>query len=128
MLIIGHPKIPSPAFKSVSEIAQIAQSSGDAIVYFYAHLENACHLAQHCSTERVKYAVVVSNTYDLALMINFTPAYIIAPAHAPAFQSIANDYLLDAKILMLIHQQEEILQALEMRLDGVIFTEWLTRT
>ncbi|MFC3848164.1 hypothetical protein ACFOPX_06465 [Helicobacter baculiformis] len=128
MLIFGHPKIPCPAFKSVNEIAQIAQSTNDTIVYFYAHLENACDLAQHCSTERVKYAVVVSNTYDLALMINFTPTYIIAPAHAQDFQSVANDYLLDAKILVPISTQEEIAQALQMRLDGVIFIEWFTRT
>ncbi|WP_120945941.1 hypothetical protein [Helicobacter labacensis] len=127
MLILGHPKIPCPMFKSISEIAQIAQSTNDIIVYFYAHLENACDLAYHCYTQRVKYAVVVSNTYDLALMINFAPTYIIAPAHAQDFQSVANDYLLDSKILMPISAQEEITQALQMRLDGVIFMEWLTR-
>ncbi|WP_104695113.1 hypothetical protein [Helicobacter salomonis] len=126
MLIFGHPKIPCPIFKAITTFNEITHSTNDTIVYFHAHLENACELAEHCTTERVKYAVVVSNAYELALMINFTPAYIIAPMQAQDFQSVANDYLLDSKILAPISTQEEITQALHMRLDGVIFKEWLT--
>ncbi|WP_104710256.1 hypothetical protein [Helicobacter felis] len=125
MLIFGHPQIPCPPFKTVSEIAQIAQSTNDTIVYFYAHLENACDLARHCTQERVKYAVFVNSLLEYALMVNFKPSYLLVNNHPQDYQSLANDYLLDARILWVVENQVHLEEALKMRIDGVIFRKFL---
>ncbi|WP_199769149.1 hypothetical protein [Helicobacter cynogastricus] len=126
MLIFGHSQIPCPIFISIDQIAQIAQTPTNSVVYFHAHLENACELAQHCTQEQVKYAVFIENPLEWALMVNFKPSYLLVNHRPQDYQSLVNDYLLDVRILWVIDGQQHIEEALKMRMDGVIFKNFLS--
>ncbi|GMB96311.1 hypothetical protein [Helicobacter sp. NHP22-001] len=125
MLIFGHPQIPTNPFVRVTEIPQIAQSLASAIVYFHAKDKEAFNLSAHCSQNGVKYAVLVASPLEWALMVNFKPSYILVENEPKNYQSLADDYLSDARVLWVIDKEEQIEQALKIRIDGVVFGAFL---
>lgn len=125
MLIFGHPQIPTNPFVRATEIHQIAQSLASVVVYFYATDEKAFELSAHCSENGVKYAVWVASPLEWALMVNFKPSYILVENEPKTYQSLADDYLSDARVLWVIDKEEQIEQALKIRIDGVVFGAFL---
>lgn len=125
MLVFGHPKIPCPRFRFVAHTDAIAQIPSNHLIFFYAHGPQAFELSKHCSDHNAKYAVCVQNLLELVLMANFKPAFLLVEDSPKEYQSVADDYLLDARILWIIHRQEEMQEALRMRVDGVIFKQAL---
>jgi len=68
---------------------------------------------------------VVVNTLDDALFANALGAkYIICEEDdALMIQPIAQEYLFDTRILVLIHNEKEISKIARGKIDGVIFAE-----
>ncbi|BEG57411.1 hypothetical protein NHP21005_10990 [Helicobacter sp. NHP21005] len=125
MLIFGHPQIPTSPFVRVKETEQIAQTLASDVVYFHATDEKAFELSAHCTQNGVKYAVCVRSPLEWALMENFKPSYILVESEPKTYQNLADDYLSDARVLWVIDDEEQIEQALQMRMDGVVFREFL---
>ncbi|WP_104639789.1 hypothetical protein [Helicobacter bizzozeronii] len=125
MLVFGHPKIPCMPFKCVADIQAIAQVPSHTIPFFQTCHTDAFGLSKHCSDQGVKYAIWVQNPLECALMANFKPAYILAENQLEECQSIANDYLLDARILKVIEHAEQLEEVLKLRLDGAVFRSFL---
>ncbi|BCZ17087.1 hypothetical protein NHP190003_03690 [Helicobacter sp. NHP19-003] len=125
MLIFGHPQIATSPFVRVTEVAQIAQTLANEVVYFYATDEQALNLSSHCTQNGVKYGVFVANPLEWALMENFKPRYILVESEPKTYQNLADDYLSDSRILWVIVNEEQIEQALKMRIDGVVFRAFL---
>lgn len=123
MIIIGHPWIKSNRFFKVFSIKGIEKSKPDDIVLLEPLVDSHSY-AEHCQANAIPFAVVV-NTLDDALFANALGArYIVCEEDdALMIQPIANEYLFDTRILVLIHSVKEISKIARGHIDGVIFAE-----
>jgi len=123
MILIGHPWIKSPEFCRVFSKEDIQNSRPNQIVLLEP-LVDSYKLAQYCQDNSIAYAVVV-NTLDEALYANALGAsYMICDEDtALMVQPVAQEYLFDTRILVLIHSEKEISKIARGGIDGVIFAE-----
>jgi len=123
MIIVGHPWIKSSLFSKVFSIEDIQQSSAKEIVLLEP-LVDSHKYAAYCQENNIAFAVVV-NTLDDAIFSNALGAkYIICEEDdALMIQPIAQEYLFDTRILVLIHSEKEISKIARGSIDGVIFAE-----
>jgi len=123
MIIIGHPWIKSNRFFKVFSIECIKKSQADDIILLEPLVDSHAY-AVHCQENNVPFAVVANNLED-ALFANALGAkYIICEEDvALMVQPIANEYLFDTRILVLIHSEKEISKIARGGVDGVIFAD-----
>ncbi len=123
MIIIGHPWVESKRFCKVFCREDIANSKADDIVLLEP-LVDAVELAQYCQQNNIAYAITV-NSLKEALFSNALGAdYIICTEEeALLIQPIAQEYLFDSKVLVLIHDEKEIVKIARSGVDGVLFVE-----
>ncbi len=123
MIIIGHPWIKSNRFFKVFSIKGIEKSQADDIILLEPLVDSHAY-AVHCQENNVPFAVVANNLDD-ALFANALGAkYIICEEDdALMIQPIANEYLFDTRILVLIHSEKEISKIARGGVDGVIFAD-----
>jgi NAD(P)H-dependent flavin oxidoreductase YrpB (nitropropane dioxygenase family) len=121
MILIGHPWIKSPEFCRVFSKEDIQKSGSNQIVLLEP-LVDSHDLATYCQENTIAYAVVV-NTLDDALCANALGAsYMICDEDtALMVQPVAEQYLFDTKVLVLIHSDKEISKIARGGIDGVIF-------
>jgi NAD(P)H-dependent flavin oxidoreductase YrpB (nitropropane dioxygenase family) len=121
MILIGHPWVKSPEFCRVFSQEDIKASKPNQIVLLEP-LVDSHKLAQYCQENGIVYSVVV-NTVDDAIYANALGAsYMICEEDAALMiQPIAETYLFDTKVLVLIHSEKEIAKIARGGIDGVIF-------
>ena len=123
MIIIGHPWVQSQRFCKVFSIEDIGKSTSEDIVLLEPLVDSHSYAA-HCKKNNIAFAVVV-NTLDDALFANALGAkYIICEEDdALMIQPVAQEYLFDTRILVLIHSEKDISKIARGGVDGVIFAE-----
>lgn len=123
MIIIGHPWIKSNRFFKVFSLEDIQKSETDDIILLEP-LADSHGYAEHCQVNNIPFAVAVNTLHD-ALFANALGAkYIICQEDdALMIQPIAQEYLFDTRILVLIHNEKEIPKIARGLVDGVIFPE-----
>lgn len=123
MIIIGHPWVKSNRFFKIFSIKGIEKSQADDIILLEPLVDSHPY-AVHCQENNVPFSVVVNNLED-ALFANALGAkYIICEEDdALMIQPIANEYLFDTRILVLIHSDKEISKIARSGVDGVIFAD-----
>lgn len=120
MIIIGHEVIEHEVFTRISSQQELEASSN--LVWFDSQIENALELARMCFDNSVTYAVKITSFTDLVVYANLGAKYVIIQhTNVEEFQRIANDYLLDTKILVLIQSTQEIENIARLGIDGVIY-------
>ncbi len=128
MLIFGHPWVPSPSFRKVFSQEDIAKVSEGEIVLLEP-LAEAIHLAHYCQEHALPFAVTVNEIRN-ALIANALDAdYIVCQQEdAIEVQPLAERYLFDAKVLVLIEEEKEIERMARFSIDGVIFPSAIVQT
>ncbi len=123
MIIIGHPWIESSRFRKVFSEEDIKNSEVDNIILLEP-LVDSIKLARYCQSNDIPYAVSV-NTLNEALFCNALDAnfMVCEEDEACVIQPIAEEYLFDTKILVLIHEEKDIAKISRSGIDGVIFPE-----
>jgi len=123
MIIIGHPWIESKRFCKVFSQEDIKKSKANDVVLLEP-LVDSHEYAKYCQENQIPFAVVV-NTLNEAIFANALGAsYIICEEDdALMIQPIAQEYLFDTRILVLIHDEKEINKIARGGIDGVIFAE-----
>ena len=123
MIVIGHPWIKSQRFSKVFSIEDIKNSNADEIVLLEPLVDSHSY-AQYCQENSISYAVV-TNTLDDAIFANaLGAAYMICEEDdALMIQPIAQEYLFDTRILVLIHNDKDISKIARGGIDGVVFAE-----
>ncbi len=123
MVILGHPDIPFEPLYFVESLEEIERTPPNATLWLGAWQE-AKELAKHCSAQRLPFAVMAQNATEAALANALGARYILAEfTLAESLQKLADHYLFDAKIVVPIHQEEEMASALASGIDGVIFQD-----
>lgn len=123
MIIIGHPWVESSRFSKVFSEEDIKNSEVNNIVLLEP-LVDAIDLAKYCQSNDIPYAVTV-NTLTEAIFANALEAnfMICEEDDACVIQPIAQEYLFDTKVLVLVHDEKDISKIARSGIDGVIFAE-----
>lgn len=118
MVLIGHPSIPSPIFRSIRTQEEIAQTPPNSLLFFDFDVA----LATYCKAQNITFALHVKNTKELVLANALGAAYfVVDKALAINAQKVADDYLFDGKVLLLSAEDNDIEFAASYAIDGVLF-------
>jgi hypothetical protein len=121
MILIGHPWIESTKFCRAYNEKEIKSVAEDQTVLLEP-LVDSYKLARYCYDNDIPYAVVV-NTLDEAIYANALGAkYVICDEDtALMIQPVANEYLFDTRVLVLIKSEKEVSKIARGGIDGVVF-------
>jgi len=123
MIIIGHPWVESHRFCRVFSKKDIEESRADDIVLLEP-LVDSVELAKYCQQNDIAYAITVNSLKEALFANALNAAYIICKEEeAQLIQPIAQEYLFDSKVLVLIHDEKEIVKIARSGIDGVLFVE-----
>ncbi len=123
MIIIGHPWVASPRFAkvfSLDDIDRLAEGS----VALLEPLPESIEMAQHCQANGMVFAITVNEIRNAIFANALGAKYIITQQEdAMEIQPIAERYLFDTKVLVLIEDEREIERLARFSIDGVIFPQ-----
>jgi hypothetical protein len=121
MLIFGHPWVESSRFVKVFSVEEIERSApGDVLLL--EPLNVSIELVKHCRAHELPFAVTVSSIREPIFANALDAAYIIAEhEQAISIQKIADEYLFDTRVLVLIENEKRIETMARFSIDGVIF-------
>ena len=123
MIIIRHPWIKSPNFYKVFSIEDIQSSRNDRIVLLEPLVDSNSQ-AQYCKDNLIDFAIVVNSLEDALFANCFGAKYIVCEEdEALMIQPIAQEYLFDTKVLVLINNYKSMNKIARSGIDGVIFPE-----
>ncbi|MDD2905738.1 MAG: hypothetical protein PHH41_02380 [Sulfurimonas sp.] len=128
MILFGHRFIPSENFYHISSIDCIQRTPPSSTVCFEFNEENLDIIA-HVKANGVAFALRVTNVTQLIYASSLGAKYaILLPKMAKTAQNIAENYLFDMKILVLIEEEEEMEALAILGVDGVIFANAIIKT
>jgi hypothetical protein len=121
MLIFGHPWVESNRFVKVFSVEEIERSApGDVLLL--EPLNVSIDLAKHCRANGLPFAVTVSSIREAIFANALDAAYIVSEhEQAITIQKIADEYLFDTRVLVLIEEEKRIETMARFSIDGVIF-------
>ena len=123
MIIVGHPWVESPKFCKVFSQDDIKKSKADVIVLLEPLVDSRI-LARYCNENAVPFAVTVNSLKEAIFTNALGATYMVCEEDdALIIQPIAEEYLFDTDILVLIHDEKEITKIARSGIDGVIFPE-----
>jgi len=123
MIVIGHPWIPSSHFRKVFSKEDITKTDANEIVLLEPLVDSHA-LAVYCRQNQIRYAVTAGTINDAILANALGAAYLVCEEDdAMMIQPIAQEYLFDVSVLVLIHEEKEIAKIARSGIDGVIFPE-----
>jgi len=119
MIILNEP-FSSERFVKVKTIEDIKNSPSNTTLIF-DYCENSIEVFNFCRINNIPYGVKTNNIKELIFISNLNSKYAFTEniKQAEIFQKIANEYLLDTKIILLINSLEEIEKIALFGIDGV---------
>jgi hypothetical protein len=121
MLIFGHPWVESPRFVKVFNLEDIAKTSREDILLLEP-LSVSIELAKHCQKNNLRFAPTITSIKEALLANALGADYIFCQfEQAIVAQKIANEYLFDTKILVLVDEERGIETIARFGIDGVVF-------
>ncbi len=120
MIIFGHRFIPSQSFYHILNIDAIKHTPPSSTIYLEFSEENL-DIIEHARVNAISMALKVSNITELIYSSSLGAKYIIVTKKdAKQFQNIAENYLFDAKILVVIEDENDIEEMALLGIDGTL--------
>lgn len=121
MLIFGHRFIQSDSFYHVQDIESISNTPPSSIIHIEFSEKNL-DIISHTRINETPTSICAKDITQVIYASSFDASYIVVHSElAKSAQTIANEYLFDAKILVLIEDEKEIEELALLGVDGVIF-------
>jgi len=118
MILIGDENIEYEKIQKIVTVSDIVSTSPNATVLYHFDFE----ILKYTQKNKVNSAVIVQNLQELIYASTFDVRYIIVQKDiAKKAQNIANNYMLDSKILVIITSSKEIVENAIDEIDGVIY-------
>ena len=122
MIFFGHRFLKSENFYHIFDIDSIAHTPVASTIYIEFDEKNL-DIINHAVLNSVKIAVFVKNVTEILYASSLGASYIVMEKElAKTAQNIAENYLFDAKIVVLIEDEDEIEELALLGVDGVIFS------
>ena len=126
MKIIGHQWIESERFVNIYAKDEIERTISSSILLF--EINTSIGLIHYCQEQELAFAVSVNSITEAIFAHNLNAHYIfVSSSMAKEIQSIAQHYLFDAQIVVIIKNEDEIEQYAQMGIDGVVFPSAITK-
>jgi len=123
MIIIGHPWVESPKFCKIFSKEDIKKSKPDTVVLLEPIIDSH-DLASYCQGNNITFAIAVNSLKEAIFANAMGASYIVCEEDdALIIHPIAQEYLFDTRVLVLIHDEKEIAKIARSGIDGVIFPE-----
>jgi len=127
MIIFGHSFIESPSLYHLFDVDAIRSTPSSSIIYVDFNTDNL-DIITHAQLNKVPMAIKVLTILDMIYASSLGAKYIVVPKKdAKLAQSIAENYLFDAKILVFISQEKEIEELAILGIDGVLFADAIVK-
>lgn len=121
MLIFGHELILSEPWHRVSSQKEIANTPSNTIILLDF---NSLDIATYCKEQNVDFALEVKNIKEALIASALGASYLLCSKDiAKEIQTIANEYLWSAKVIVLIEDESELEVVAKAGIDGVIFAQ-----
>jgi len=121
MKIFGHPWLKSERFVPVDTIEEIGRTPPSSVLLF-GEGENTPALIRYCQEQALPFALETTDTRMVLIAHQAGARYILTQdAFAEEFQKLAQHYLFDTEILVVIEKEEEIVKYAHRGIDGVLF-------
>lgn len=128
MLLFGHKFIDSESFYHVLDIDSIKHTPPSSTIYLEFSEANL-DIIKHANLNTISMALKVHNITELIYAAALHANYILVPKEqVKTFQSIAENYLLDSKILVFAQSDEEIEEMALLGIDGLVFSNAIIKT
>lgn len=122
MLLFGHRFIESESFYHVADIESISNTPANSIIHIEFDEKNL-DVIKHTQINQITTSVYAKDITEVIYASSLEASYIVVNTDlAKSAQSIANEYIFDAKVLVLIQEESEIEEMATLGIDGVIFS------
>jgi len=122
LIFFGHKFIKNESLYHIANIESISNTPPSSTI-FINFSEDSVDIVHHANDNYVAFALSITNLTQLLYGESLNAKYIIIPKElAKSAQDIANNYLFDAKILVMIEHEYEIEELAILGVDGVIFS------
>ena len=120
MIFFGHKFIESPSFYHINSIDSVQHTPPSSTVYLEYSQENL-DIIKHAEINSISMALKISTVTELVYASALGAKYIVVSKDlATISQKIAENYLFDAKILVMIEDEKDIEALAILGIDGVI--------
>ena len=118
MIIIGDKLIKHETITKISSIQEVSDTSSLSVLIFQYNEE----LMKYCFENDLKYGVIVSSLRESIYANALKSKYIITDLDlAINIQKIAENYMFDSRVLVVIQSNENIETVALNHIDGVIY-------
>ncbi|MDK9692927.1 MAG: hypothetical protein OEL19_01610 [Sulfurimonas sp.] len=127
MIFFGHRFLASKSFYHIQSIEAI-QNTPPSSTLFVVFSENNLDIIEHMKRNQLPFALSIKNITELLYASALGTSYIIVEKNlAKTSQNIAQEYLMDAKVLAFISDEEDIEELGLLGIDGVIFADAIVK-
>jgi hypothetical protein len=127
MLLFGHRFIPSNSLYHVLDIESISNTPPNSIIHIEFREENL-DIIKHTQLNQISTSVCCTSVAEIIYASALGASFIVVRKNlAHNAQKLANEYLFEAKILVLIEKEDEIEELALAGVDGVIFSNAIVK-
>ena len=120
MILIGDENIECKAIQKIRSINDISTTLPNCTLLYPFDFE----MLRYTQKNNLDSAIIVSNLKEVIYAASFIVKYIILDKNiAKQAQNIADNYMFDSKILVIIETNDEIVSHALDEIDGVIYKE-----
>ncbi|WP_299548527.1 hypothetical protein [uncultured Helicobacter sp.] len=122
MLILNHSLITPLNLVFIKEKTEIKNSLPNDFLILENN-DSITKLAKYCKDNHLDFSAIPTNITEALLLVNLNARHLLTDnlEFASTLQKLAEIYLFDTKILLIITQETEIETAAKHSIDGVIF-------
>ena len=123
-MIILEPPFCEEKFQKVTTLEEIKTTKPNSTLIF-DYCDSSIEVYNFCKINDIPYGVKINTIKELIFISNLNAKYAFADniENAKFFQKIANEYLLDTKIILFIDSLDDIEQIALLGIDGVKLKE-----
>lgn len=120
MILIGDDNVECEEIEKINSISDISSTNSNATVLYNFDFD----ILKYTQKNNLSSAVIAKNLQEVIYASSFDVKYIIVKKNiSKEAQNIANNYLLDSKILVVIESNEELVEYAIDEIDGVIYNK-----
>jgi LPS sulfotransferase NodH len=120
MQIFGHNFIKNSEFFFIDKTDEIKKTTPNSILFFDFNKE----IITYCKTQNLVFGVKVKDIKELVLTSASNASYLLVDKEfAKQAQNIANEYMYDAKIILISNDENDIEFCAKNGIDGIILLQ-----
>lgn len=121
MIILGDPRFSDELLYEVSRQDEIKETPNNATVVF-RYNDTLIPTFHYCQKSRIPYAVYVNSIKEFVYAANLNSKYVFVDfSIAKEMQNIAEEYLFDTKVIVIVKKESEIEKVARLGIDGIYF-------